>query len=111
VIDYLALAPEIIIAATAVVVLLADLWLVRKYWTAIIAVVGTTAAAIPLIVMAVSTVGDRELFGGSYVVDPFALVMKGVFLMAGYVVLLMSFSYVESDNYYEGEYYFLLLVS
>ncbi len=110
-IDYLALAPEIIIAATAVVVLLADLWLVRKYWTAIIAVVGTTAAAIPLIVMAVSPVGDRVLFDGSYVVDPFALVMKGVFLMAGYVVLLMSFSYVESDRYYEGEYYFLLLVS
>jgi len=111
VIDYLALAPEIIIAATAVVVLLADLWLVRKYWTAIIAVVGTTAAAIPLIVMAVSPVGDRVLFDGSYVVDPFALVMKGVFLMAGYVVLLMSFSYIESDRYYEGEYYFLLLVS
>jgi len=111
VIDYLALAPEIIIAATAVVVLLADLWLVRKYWTAIIAVIGTTAAAIPLIVMAVSPVGDRMLFDGSYVVDPFALVMKGLFLMAGYVVLLMSFSYVESDRYYEGEYYFLLLLS
>lgn len=110
-IDYLALAPEIIIAATAVVVLLADLWLVRKHWTAIIAVVGTTAAAIPLIVMAVSPVGDRLLFDGSYVVDPFALVMKGLFLMAGYVVLLMSFSYVESDRYYEGEYYFLLLLS
>jgi len=111
VIDYLALAPEIIIAVTAVVVLLADLWLVRKHWTAIIAVVGTTAAAIPLVVMAVSPVGDRMLFDASYVVDPFALVMKGVFLMAGYVVLLMSFSYIESDRYYEGEYYFLLLLS
>ncbi len=110
-IDYLALAPEIVIAATAVVVLLADMWIVRKYWTAIIAVVGTTAAAIPLVVLAVSPVGERSLFEGSYVVDPFALVMKGVFLMAAYVVLLMSFSYVESDRYYQGEYYFLLLLS
>jgi NADH-quinone oxidoreductase subunit N len=110
-IDYVALSPEITIAATAVVVLLADLWLVRKYWTAIIAVVGTTLAAIPLVVMAVSSAGDRVLFDGSYVVDPFALVMKGVFLMAGYVVLLMSFSYIESGRYYEGEYYFLLLMS
>ncbi|NIA25330.1 MAG: NADH-quinone oxidoreductase subunit NuoN [Gammaproteobacteria bacterium] len=112
-IDYLALSPEIIIAATAVVVLLADLWLSRerKFWAAIIAVAGTTFAAVPLVVMALSPVGDRVLFDGSYVVDPFALVMKGLFLIAGYVVVLMSFSYVESDGYYEGEYYFLLLLS
>ncbi len=112
-IDYLALSPEIAIAATAVVVLLADLWLPRerKFWAAIIAVIGTTFAAVPLVVMALSPVGVRILFDGSYVVDPFALVMKGVFLMAGYVVLLMSFSYVESARYYQGEYYFLLLLS
>ena len=112
-IDYLALSPEITIAAAAIVVLLADLWLPRerKYWTAIIAVIGATFAAVPLVVMALSEVGDRVLFDGSFVVDPFALVMKGLFLLAGYIVLLMSFSYIDSGRYYEGEYYFLLLLS
>jgi NADH-quinone oxidoreductase subunit N len=51
------------------------------------------------------------MFDGSFVVDDFALVLKALFLAAGYITLLMSVSYVESDRYYQGEYYFLLLAS
>ncbi len=111
-IDYLAIAPELVVAATLLVVLAVDLFLPRekKYWVAALAVVGTTLAMVPVILMAVS--GDQySMFGGSYVVDPFALVLKGVFLIAGYLVLLISVSYIESDRYYQGEYYLLLLSS
>jgi len=38
-------------------------------------------------------------------------VFKGLFLVVGYVVLLMSARYVEEGDYYEGEFYFLLLCS
>ena len=50
-IDYLALAPEITLALTAMVVLSLDLVLPRrhKYWTAIVAVLGVGFTAFPLI--------------------------------------------------------------
>ena len=51
----------------------------------------------------------RSMFGGAYVVDAFALVLKALFLVAGYVVLLMSTNYIEEGDYYEGEFCFLLL--
>jgi NADH-quinone oxidoreductase subunit N len=112
-IDWLALAPEIVIVVTMLGVLALDLVLPRrlKYWTATLGVLGLTFAAIPLIIMAVDDVGIRSMFDGSFVVDDFALVLKGLFLVAGYITLLMSVSYVESDRYYQGEYYFLLLTS
>ena len=43
-------------------------------------------------------------------VDNFALVLKALFLLAGYVVVLLSTNYIEEGDYYQGEYYFLLLV-
>lgn len=111
-IDYLALAPELIIAGTFLLVLGIDLVLPReqKYWTATVAVIGTALALIPLGLMAVEG-GVRSMFDGSYVVDEFALVLKGLFLVAAYVVFLLSHNYIESDRYYQGEYYFLLLAS
>lgn len=112
-IDYLALAPEIVIVVTLLGVLGLDLVLPRrtKYWTAIVGILGLVVAGLFLVILATSEVGTRSLFGGSYVVDDFALVMKGLFVVSGYLVLLMSVSYIESDRYYQGEYYFLLLAS
>lgn len=112
--DYHALAPEIIVAATILVVLTLDLALPKqlKWVVSIVGVLGLMAATVPVLTLAFGAdVGDRVLFGGSYVVDDFALVLKGLFLAGGYIVLLMSVSYIESDRYYLGEYYVLLLVS
>src|SRR5205085_7230468 len=41
----------------------------------------------------------------------FALLLKGLFLAVGYIVLLMSTRYIEEGDYFEGEFYFLLLCS
>ena len=111
-INYLALGPEIIVVVTILVVLSLDLFLPRpqKYWTATVAVAGTALALLPLAALALG--GETiAMFDGSYVVDEFALVLKGLFLVAGYVVFLMSHHYIESDRYYQGEYYLLLLTS
>ena len=35
---------------------------------------------------------------GGYVVDEFALALKGLFVASGYLVLLMSVSYIESER-------------
>ena len=111
-IDYLALAPELVVIATMLVVFALDLVLPRakKFWTATAAVAGTAAAAVPLVILA-SDGSVRSMFDGSYVVDEFALVLKGLFIVAAYLVLLMSHHYIESDRYYQGEYYFLVLAS
>ena len=111
-IDYLALAPELVIVGTLLVVFTLDMILTRpkKFWIATAAVAGTALAAIPLVILGVQ--GEtRSMFDGSYVVDEFALVLKGLFIVAAYLVLLMSHHYIESDRYYQGEYYFLLLAS
>jgi NADH-quinone oxidoreductase subunit N len=51
------------------------------------------------------------MFDGRYVVDNFSLVIKALFLLAGYVVVLLSSNHVEEGEYWRGEYYFLLLAS
>lgn len=111
-IDYLAIAPELMVIVTILGVLALDLFLPRrlKFVTAALAVVGLTLSLIPIAMLAV---GDEavSLFDGSYVIDDFALVFKGLFVVAGYIVLIMSVSYIESDRFYQGEYYFLLLSS
>lgn len=110
--DYHALLPEIILGATLLVVLGVDLAVApRRRWLAGAAgIAGLLAAAVPLLTLA-GAGGTREMFGGSYVVDDFALVLKGLFLVAGAIVLLASVSYLRGDRYYEGEYYFLILAS
>jgi len=111
-IDYHALAPEIILSATIVVVLVADLLFEdRQRWqTSRIATVGVLAALVPLLTLAADGT-DRSLFGGGYVVDNYALAWKGFFLVAAYVTLLLSVDYVEEGDYYQGEFFFLLLTS
>ena len=111
-IDYLALSPEIVVVATLLGVLTLDLFLPRqkKFWVATLAVAGTALAAVPLIVLAVEG-GTRSMFDDSFVVDSFALALKGLLLVGAYIVLLMSVSYIESDRYWQGEYYLLILAS
>jgi NADH-quinone oxidoreductase subunit N len=111
-IDYLAIAPELVIVGTMLVVFTLDLILPRsaKFWTATAAVAGTALAAVPLVILAADGT-TRSMFDGSYVVDSFAVALKGLFIVAAYLVLLMSHHYIESERYYQGEYYFLILAS
>jgi NADH-quinone oxidoreductase subunit N len=111
--DYHALAPELILTAVIVVVLVVDLLLPeREKWaTSDIAGLGLLAAFIPILTLAAGDHRVRSMFDGAYVVDNFALVLKALFLLAAYGVVLMSVNYVHEGDYYEGEYYFLLLSS
>ena len=44
-------------------------------------------------------------------IDEYALVLKALFLLVGYVVVLMSQSELEEGGYYQGEFYVLMLCS
>jgi NADH-quinone oxidoreductase subunit N len=112
-VDYHALAPEIIVAATLVVVLLVDLASERnRPLLGTISGIGLLAAMVPILTLAADGTDRLVLSGnGAYVVDNFALTLKALFLIGGYVIVLMSTNYVAEGDYYEGEYYFLLLSS
>jgi NADH-quinone oxidoreductase subunit N len=112
-IDYHALAPEIIIAVTLCVVLVVDLFLddERRWLLANLSGLGLLASFIPIVTLALEDDRVRSMVGGAYVVDDFALVLKALFIVTGYVVILMSTNYVEEGDYYQGEFYFLLLCS
>jgi NADH-quinone oxidoreductase subunit N len=111
-IDYHAFAPEIVLVGALVVLLLVDLIFAERarHLMATLAGLGLLASFVPVLTLAWDG-ADRSLFDGAYVVDNYALVLKGLFLIAGYVTVLISTDYINEGDYYKGEYYFLLLSS
>jgi NADH-quinone oxidoreductase subunit N len=111
-VDWHALAPELVVTGVLALVLVADLFLPedRKALLPSLAGLGLLGALVPVLTLAVDGT-DRAMFGGSYAVDNFALVAKALFLVAGYVTVLQSTNYIAEGDYAEGEYYFLLLSS
>ena len=112
-IDYHAIAPEIVLAVGLSVVLLTDLFTSErnKWLLSVLTGFSLLGAAVPVLTLALHDDSTRSLFDGRYVVDEFSLVMKGLFLVAGYVIVLLSSSHVEEGDYWRGEYWFLLLTS
>lgn len=111
-IDYHALAPEIILTVTVVVLVLLDSIKLDRARALMPAVtnVGLLAALVPLLTLAYDG-GERVLFGGSYVVGPMSLLLKAMFIVSTYVVVLLSINYVAEGDYWESEYYTLLVAS
>ena len=120
-IDYYAILPELVLGGAALLVLIVDLFLPRdRKWLAmplsLFGVLGSLAATLSF---AGNVTGNdaRATFcianggGCSFVVDNFAILFKVIFLVSAAVVLLLSLNYFEEGRYYQGEYYFLLLVS
>jgi NADH-quinone oxidoreductase subunit N len=109
-VDYHAIAPELILSATILVVLGADLVLrpQRKWISMVISFIGVAGA----LAVELTLVGEvRTSFGGTYVNDGFAVLFKIFFLVVALAVLLLSLRYFREGRYYQGEYYFLLLSS
>ena len=109
-IDYHAILPELILAATVVLVLIVDVFLPakRKSWSMVVGLIGTAAALAATLTLIGET---RSTFSGSYVIDNFAILFKLFFLSVAILVLGISFRYFREGGFYQGEYYFLLLTS
>jgi NADH-quinone oxidoreductase subunit N len=111
-IDFHAFAPEIVL--TAGICLLVGIEAVklenaRRVMSTITGWI-FLGALIPVLTLAWN--GDnRSLLGGGFVVDEFALITKAVFLVSGYVVVLLSTNYIAEGDYWENEYYQLLAAS
>ena len=113
-IDWHAIAPELVLVAGINLVLFIDLWLdeSKKWAMATLSGMVLLGAFVPVVTLAVVGGDVRDaIFDGRYMVDEYALVLKGLFLLVGYVVVLMSQTELEEGGYYQGEFYVLLLVS
>jgi len=111
-VDWHALLPEIVLVAAIVVLIAVDVIKLtdgRRFMPALSGV-GLLAAVLPLVTLAVDG-NDRVMFGGAYVVDDTALILKALFLLGGYVVVLLSTNFVAEGDYWESEYYQMLLAS
>ncbi len=111
-IDWHAVAPELVLLAFGALLTLLDVVFLergRKY-TSTLAGIGLLVTLIPILTLALDG-EDRFLFSDAYVVDNFALVMKALFLLSGYVVVLLSTNYIAEGDYWENEYYSMLLAS
>lgn len=107
-IDWHAIAPELIMVSTACFVLVVDLFLPPEAkWLAmplsLAGILGTVVAVVTLIGE------ERVTFGGAFEVDTFALLFKGLFCVLGILLLAVSLHYFRSGPYQQGEYYFLLM--
>lgn len=112
-VDWAALAPEIVLAIGINVILLLDLQLsAAKQW-AIATITGMILLGgfVAVVILAVTEDGPVSLFDGRYVIDDYALLLKALFLLVAYVVVLMSQTELEEGGYYQGEFYVLLLCS
>ena len=102
------LAPEISLLALALVVILLDLFIGRKWILGVVSVAG-------LIVPAAFTLalwGTNETsFGGALVIDQFSLFFNLFFLVAAALVLLSSTDYARKFAAFRGEYYALVLLA
>jgi len=118
IVDYHALAPELVLAAGLCLVLLVDLFVPdhRRWITGTISGFVLLGAVLPVVTLAVWGGDVRDAIGGvgidgRYVVDNFALVLKALFLLSGYVVVLLSTHEMEEKAGYQGEFYVMLLSS
>jgi NADH-quinone oxidoreductase subunit N len=109
-IDWVAIAPEIALAVTALLVLAADLALrgEAKQLVNPLAALGTLVA----LGFTLYLWGDtRATFNGQFVINDFTVVFKALFLLSLLAILGISWRFFAEGRYFQGEYYFLLLTA
>jgi NADH-quinone oxidoreductase subunit N len=100
---------DLYLAALVVVVLLADLVLPRAWRPARVAVAAVGLLVGLVVVAAQWHSSPLTEFSGAYVLDPFALFFKALFLVGGALVVLLSSDYFRRLPRGYGEYFFLLI--
>ena len=112
-INWHAVAPELVLlgwGAFVTIVDLVGLERTRRFMPSLTGI-GFLLAMVPVLTLwstyAADPVGVAAV-GDSFIVDRYALVLKGLFLLSAYVLVLMSTNYMAEGDYYDSEYYQLI---
>src|SRR5690606_16700666 len=102
-------APEIVLAATIVAVVVYDMFFKREesFKSGVLALAGVGAAWVFSLKAPAAGVG----FAGAYLGDSFAHFFRSLFLLATFVAVLTSLLSAEINRYRQGEYYAVLLTA
>jgi len=106
--NFRVIAPALIVALTALIVLLAELVTPapRKRWLGVLGLIG-------LLIAAGATVGlwgaPASAFGGMVVADNFGLFLTLVILLGAALSILLALDFVRAHRVDQGEYYVLVL--
>ncbi len=106
--DFAHLAPELVLTAGALLVLLADAFVSRERRGPVLGLALLVVAATGAALASVGAPGV-SISRGLLSIDAFALYVKGVTLAAAAVTLLMSGSYLAEEGLPAGSYAFLIL--
>ncbi|HEV3231360.1 MAG TPA: NADH-quinone oxidoreductase subunit N [Candidatus Dormibacteraeota bacterium] len=110
----LALLPQELVAATIVVLLLADAFTPDSGKRALagVAAIGITLALVAAVLaLPGPPPGDTALFNGTVAVDTFALFFDVLFLFLTLLVLMLAPAYLERRGVQRGEFYILLVAA
>ncbi len=106
--NFYLLAPEISVCALAILVILLDLVIKRKWILGAVSIGGLIVPA----AFSVALWGTNETsFNGMLVVDEFSVFFKLFFLVMAALVLLSSTDYAHKFAAFRGEYYALVLLA
>jgi NADH-quinone oxidoreductase subunit N len=106
--NFIALAPPLIVIATALLVLLADLVVAEKRVLGYLALLGVVAAGVASLALWSSA---PLAFQAMAISDGYTLFFNLVFLTTAALSLLAAIDYLERKGLQRGEYYALLLFS
>ncbi|OUR79941.1 NADH-quinone oxidoreductase subunit N [Alphaproteobacteria bacterium 46_93_T64] len=104
----IASSPEILAIVGACFILIGSLFMGRR-----LGVLLTISSLVVVLLCAIVTLGVLEsqqaVYGGSFIMDPFAIFFKCLIFLATALTILMSGRYLEQENIVEGEYHVLIL--
>lgn len=111
VINWALIAPEVIVCAAAVLVMLVDAFArpTQRWITGTISLVGLAGAAVASVWLWMSNTPAANAFNGMIVLDELRLGFTLVFLLVSFLTLLISSVWVESEQLPAGEFHSLLL--
>ena len=94
-IDWHAVAPELCLLGGGAIITLVDvIWREKgRAMTSALAGLFLLAPLIPILTLAIDS-EDRSMFNGAFIVDKYSLIVKAIFLLSGYLVVLLSTNYI-----------------
>ncbi len=102
-----ALAPQLVIVVTALVVMLSELFVKNQRVMGYLSLLGLAVAA--WICMTMLGVSPAPALQNMAISDGYSLVLDLIFIVTAFLSVLMALSYLDSKGLQRGEYYTLLL--
>lgn len=107
---FLVVGPEIVVAAAAMLIMLAEL-LPAKATRAIAPWLAALGLAVSLVVAVRAGTVEKTAFTGMVLTDGFAVFIKSVLAAAGLLTIALSTHYIKREDIDHAEYYALILFS